>query len=196
MTGLQILLDLQAILRMQVVEVEKRLSGQVASTTSTLAEAQEDFASARDCFEQSLVIDTQIGDRREYLSDRFNLVRLCVHLGDLNDARKHAAVIASIARFNSGPREVGVREQVYGIIALASGDVSAGRQHLLQALNAFAPTQMTNYFVEALRTLGSTFQLDAAHLLATVADDVHEGRISLFEAVALVRSRLSEGRPN
>lgn len=154
-----------------------------------LAEAQEDFASARDCFEQSLVIDTQIGDRREYLSDRFNLVRLCVHLGDLNDARKHAAVIASIARFNSGPREVGVREQVYGIIALASGDVSAGRQHLLQALNAFAPTQMTNYFVEALRTLGSTFQLDAAHLLATVADDVHEGRISLFEAVALVRSR-------
>jgi predicted ATPase len=158
---------------------------------ASLAYAQHDLVTARDCFERGLVIDAQLNDRRENLNDRIRLVQLCVAMGDLDAAREHATAITEISRNNPGPREVGAREQADGIIALASGDVVSAQHHLVQALNSFAPTQMTDIFAETLHTLIGTIEADRAAPLATLADDVNERRISPTEAVALVQAQLT-----
>ena len=157
-----------------------------------VAEAQDEKTTAREYYERAIVIDAQVADRRESLNDRFQIIRVCLDLGDLNSAREHAAAIAAIAKSNPGPREIGLSELAYGKIDLTVGEVPAAQRHLLAALKAFAPTQMTDIFLEALSVLIGTLATDVVGQFAALGDDVRDRKATSVDALAMLTHALRE----
>jgi len=157
----------------------------------TVAENRSDPAAARECIERSLVLDEQLNDRHEVLNDRHALVVHCLALDDLDAARTHGRALGELAAFNPGPREIGVRHEADGLIAVAEGRLDEGRAQLLDALRAFAPTQMTDIFLHALERFPDVPPTSAARMTQLV-DDVADGRRTMHEVVDIVEELLAE----
>ena len=155
-----------------------------------LAEAAGDLAAARVCIERSLAIDEQINDRHEVLNDRLKLLTVCLELGDLDTARAQGRLMSELAAFCPGSREVGGREQAYGLLAIADGRPDAARTHLLGALQAFAPTQMVDIFLRTLGMFAGIVTPSAATRLAELANEVRTQRLPMLEAVEIVQDVL------
>ena len=155
-----------------------------------LAEAAGDLAAARVCIERSLAIDEQINDRHEVLNDRLKLLTVCLELGDLDTARAQGRLMSELAAFCPGSREVGGREQAYGLLAIADGRPDAARTHLLGALQAFAPTQMVDIFLHTLGMFAGIVTPSAATRLAELANEVRTQRLPMLEAVEIVQDVL------
>jgi hypothetical protein len=124
------------------------------------------------------------------LNDRLSLIVLYVELGDLDAARAHTRLLGELAAFSPGPREVGARDHAFGLVAIAEGRVDEGRAHLVDALRAFAPTQMTEFFLHTLNALADSIPADVGAQLAELSEDIRSRRRTMPQVVEVVEGLL------
>lgn len=152
------------------------------------AQRKNDFVTARDCFQRSLVLGNQYGDWRDALIDNARLAVVCTKLGDLDAAREHALIVSELARETPEPGEVAQAAHAHGIIALADGDKKAARALMLEAVTAYAQTRLFDHMSDMLEDVLQTLPEPAAEQLRSLPVDVREGRVSPAEAAALLNA--------
>ncbi|MCE9622520.1 MAG: winged helix-turn-helix domain-containing protein [Actinomycetia bacterium] len=152
------------------------------------AQRKNDFGTARECFERSLVLGNQYGDWRDALVDRARLAVVCAKLGDLDAAREHALVVSELARKTPEPGEIGQAAHAHGVIALAEGDQKAARALMLEAVKAYAQTRLLDQMADMLEDVLQTLSAQAAEQLRSLPRDVREGRVSPAEVPALLNA--------
>jgi hypothetical protein len=88
------------------------------------------------------------------------------------------------------PTTILVVQYVVGLVAIAEGRVDEGRAHLVDALRAFAPTQMTEFFLHTLNALADSIPADVGAQLAELSEDIRSRRRTMPQVVEVVEGLL------
>lgn len=155
------------------------------------ADATGDVDAALDLYDRAVLLDVQLGDKREILNSRMQLVVLAAQTGDVQKAQSQLRAIELIADAHPGPREIALRSHAAGIVAAAMGDRQRACQHLIEAMQVLAPTAMGEAFVEALRTMTTVVGDEIANELSDIITDIVERRrlpVDVLETVLGIRA--------
>ena len=156
--------------------------GWVAFGQGHLALLRNDHQQARQWFERSLVIDEQLGDHVEIIADLHHLITVCLGLGDLNAASRHARQLDQLAQLHPSVRAESFRAMADAQIAVANHDLDAACVHLVDGISALAHSDFTVYLTEALEIAKAIIPAGAHAALAELTANARDQTLTTAAA--------------